>query len=285
MNLNNIFTAATATPFLCDESYIEIEPCSELKPYIKCFWGSKNPYNKLKENIPSRWLIIPDTCMDIIFNVSFTENRICNSFCALDERSYYINHENDKDELVSDFAIRFYAWGAAFFTDNSLKQTKNSVYDVDCFFPKLKREIEPMLFDKVDIYDRVTLVQNYLLNSINRKRHNRIVNDSLSEILLNKGNIRADRLAQSVFTSNRQLERLFNEYIGISPKKLSSLIRYQCLWQEALFAENLNLLDMAEKYGYSDQAHLLNDFKKFHGMTISEARKYAYTNVAFLQYK
>lgn len=285
MNFHNFYTTATAAPFLCDKSYVEIEPCSELKPYIKCFWGSKKPYKKIKTDIPTQSLIIPDTCMDIIFDVNFTQNKIDNIFCTLDERSYYINYTNDKTELISTFGIRFYAWGAVFFADESLNKTRNSAFEVDCFFSKLKTEIEPKLFDITDIDERVDLVQRYLLNNIHLNRYSSIMNNSISEILLNKGNIKIDSLAKSVFTSSRQLERQFNNNMGISPKKFAALIRYQCLWQEILLSGKIDILDLTEKYGYSDQAHLLNDFKKFHSMTIPEAKAYAYKNVAFLQYK
>lgn len=285
MKFNDIYNPVTALPFQCDDTYIEIKPRPELRPYIKCFWGSKAPYKKLKTDIKSEHSVIPDTCMDIIFDVNFTENKISNSFCTLDDRAYSILYPNNKEELVSTFAIRFYAWGAASFSDASLKDTKNSVYDVDCFFSRLKSEIKPKLFEVTDIYERINLVQQYLLTGINVKRYNSIVNDALAEILLKKSNLKIDSFAKSVFTSSRQLERLFDEYLGVSPKKLSSLIRYQYLWSEIVFSQNINLSDLTMKYGYSDQAHLLNDFKRYHNMSISQAKNYAYKNVGFLQYR
>lgn len=285
MNFNDIYNPITALPFQCDDTYIEIEPCSELRPYIKCFWGSRKPYKKLKADVASEHLVIPDTCMDIIFDVNFTENKISNSFCTLDDRAYSILYPNDKEEIFSTFAIRFYAWGTVFFSDVSLRNTKNSVYDVDCFFSGLKNEIEPKLFEITDIYERIDLVQRYLLSNIHLKRCNNTVNDALAEILLKKGNLKIDSLAKSVFTSSRQLERLFDEYLGATPKKLSSLIRYQYLWNEIVFSQNINLSDLTMKYGYSDQAHLLKDFKRYHNMSISQAKNYAYKNVGFLQYR
>lgn len=285
MNFNDIYNPVTALPFQCDDTYIEIKPCSELRPYIKCFWGSRKPYKKLKTDAAFEHLVIPDTCMDIIFNVNFTENKITNSFCTLDDRAYSILYPNDKEEFVSTFAIRFYAWGTAYFSDFSLRNTKNSVYDVDCFFSRLKSAIEPKLFEITDIYERIDLVQRYLLSNIHLKRCNNTVNDALAEILLKKGNLKIDSLAKSVFTSSRQLERLFDEYLGVSPKKMSSLIRYQYLWNEIVFSQNINLSDLTMKYGYSDQAHLLNDFRRYHNMSISQAKNYAYKNVVFLQYR
>lgn len=285
MKFNEIYKPATALPFLLNESYIEIEPCRELKPYIKCFWGSKAPYTKIKTDIPSERLIIPDTCTDIIFDINFTQNKINSSFCALDEHPYSIHYANDKNELISVFAIRFYAWGTIFFTQDCLKGSKNHSYNAEYFFPKLTREIKQILFDITDIYERIDIVQKYLLNNIHLKRYNGILNDALAEILTSKGSIKTESLAKSVFTSNRQLERIFSENIGISPKKLSSLIRYQYLWQEILYCAETDLTELAWKYGFSDEAHLLNNFKKFHNMTVSQAKSYAYKNVAFLQDK
>ena len=38
---------------------------------------------------------------------------------------------------------------------------------------------------------------------------------------------------------------------------------------------NGNILDMVEKYGYYDQAHLLNDFKKRHSLFPEQAVRLA----------
>lgn len=92
-------------------------------------------------------------------------------------------------------------------------------------------------------------------------------------------------LAGELHVSTRQIERIFRGNMGISPKKFSSLVRYQYLWQDILFWSRCNVQDAVYRYGYADQAHLLNDFKRFHGMTPREARQYALRDVAFLQEK
>ena len=65
---NCLYNPITATPFRNDSKYIEILPCQSLKPYIKCFWGTKRPITNIKKDITTDELIIPDTCMDIIFD-------------------------------------------------------------------------------------------------------------------------------------------------------------------------------------------------------------------------
>ena len=63
--------------------------------------------------------------------------------------------------------------------------------------------------------------------------------------------------------------------MGISPKAFSSLVRYQLLWQEMTGRPGFNILDAVEKYGYADQPHLLNDFRRRHLMNPKQALDYA----------
>ena len=63
--------------------------------------------------------------------------------------------------------------------------------------------------------------------------------------------------------------------LGVGPKRLSDLVRYQFLWQELLLDPRFQIQDAVQKYGFSDQAHLQNTFKKYHSMTPRQALVYA----------
>lgn len=58
-------------------------------------------------------------------------------------------------------------------------------------------------------------------------------------------------------------------------KPLSSLFRYQHVWRDAVYSKNFCVQDAVFRYGYTDQAHLLKEFKKFHSVTTREAVKQA----------
>lgn len=285
MNLYEIYNPITATPFVYSESYMEFAPCEELKPYIKCFWGTNMPYRQQKTNMKTRGVVTPDTCMDIIFHVDFTNNQIHGSFCGIDDRTFFTHNANEEEKLVSTFAIRFYAWSAYLFSEESMCDTKNAFFAVDYHFSRFKKEIEPLLFDVVSMKDRMRLVEKYLLNHIHSERNNHILTDAVGELLVQKGNIGIGQLSKEIHTSSRQIERIFHENIGISPKQLSSLIRYQYVWNDILYHPNFQVQDAVYQYGYTDQAHLLRDFKRFHSMGIAEAKRYALQHVAFLQEK
>lgn len=283
MNLYEIYHPITATPFAHSDSYMEVEPCDELKPYVKCFWGSSQPYQQPKTDIPTQGIVTPDTCMDIIFTVDFTGNQIDGLFCGIDDRTFWTHDKNEKDRMISMFAIRFYAWSVILFSEESMHEVKNKFFDPGYHFSKLKKELEPLLFDVVSMEERIRMTERYLLGHIHLERTNNIVMDAVAEILQRKGNLEVGQLSKEIHISSRQLERLFKENIGISPKQLSSLIRYQYLWREVLCHPQFQIQDAVYRYGYTDQAHLLRDFKRFHTMNPVEAKKYALEHVAFLQ--
>lgn len=280
MNLHRLYHPITAAPFLANETYTEYEPCEALKPYIRCFWGSRMPYKKRKQNI-SQQIVVPDTCADIIFKIDFTNNRINGRFCGIDDRTF-VTEDNATDDRTSVdageesvFAIRFYPWSVFLFSEETLRGTKNGFFDVDRYFSGLKKEIEPLLFEAVRIEERICLAERYLLNHMYHRRDQDIFLTAMSEMLQKKGNIAIGELSKTLPVGVRQLERIFGENIGISPKQLATLIRYQSLWHNMLFLPQFQILDAVCQYGYTDQSHLLRDFKKFHSMGPAEARRYA----------
>ena len=98
-----------------------------------------------------------------------------------------------------------------------------------------------------------------------------LVLDAVVQMIRTRGSLPLSSLLKDIHAGERQLERLFKNTVSLSPKKFSSLVRYQSLWQDVCRSENFDIQDAVFKYGYFDQPHLLNDFKKFHGMSFSDA--------------
>lgn len=282
MELFQLYRPITANPFRSDDSYREYEPCEALKPYVRCFWGSRRPYQEA-EREEDMSLVIPDTCMDIIFDVNFTDNYIDSSFCGINDRCFRSEKKIEKNGVVSTFAIRFYAWSAVFFAEESMREVKNGFFDAARHFSSIQKEIAPLLFDITSINERILLAEAVLMRYLKPNRKDRIITEAVGEMLRCQGNLRMDGLAAGIHVSNRQMERVFKENIGISPKILSSLVRYQYVWREALFQNDFQIQDAVSKFGYVDQAHLTKEFKKFHSVSIRSALTNVKKDVGFLQ--
>lgn len=260
----------TATPFERSAAYTELPPCDALKPYIRCFWGTPEPVRSTRHSEGNHGIVIPDTCMDIIFDLDYTHQTVQSSFCAIDENSYRTSGGTEAS-FSSTFAIRFYAWSAVLFADETFTGTKNQVFDPDAFFPNLRRELLPMLMSVTTLSERAEAASVCLLKRLNLNRLNVDLMNAVHDIVSARGTMRISELSAKNAVSKKRLERLFGENIGVSPKSFSSLIRYQMLWQELCFGGKSNILDLVDKYGYTDQSHLLNEFKKRHSMTPSQA--------------
>jgi AraC-like DNA-binding protein len=70
--------------------------------------------------------------------------------------------------------------------------------------------------------------------------------------------------------SIRALQRLFKAYVGASPKWVIRRFRLHELLERFHSGESLDGAQLALDLGYSDQAHLINDFRKLAGLTPTE---------------
>ncbi|WP_234124010.1 helix-turn-helix domain-containing protein [Clostridium hydrogenum] len=273
--LSDIYEPITAEPFINNEAYIEIKPCEELKPYIRCFWGTIKPHARNTNFQMKSGLVTPDTCMDIIFDIDINNNKLDDLFCGINDTSFVTKGQRESS-TTSCFAIRFYFWAVPLFSDETMNNALNAFTETGAYFKNIRRDFENILIEASSIQDRIAKAEQYFLKKLNLNRQNNNVMNAVYKIMKSRGTSSILEISEFGAVSKRQLERLFLEYVGVSPKKLSGLIRYQYLWQDILKDKNGDMQDFVCKYGYTDQAHLLKDFKKYHTMTPSEAIKLAY---------
>jgi len=76
-----------------------------------------------------------------------------------------------------------------------------------------------------------------------------------------------DDLAVRSGTNKRTLQRLFAEYVGVSPKWVIRLYRLHEAVDRLRSGERLDGAQLAYDLGYFDQPHLINDFKSLTGYT------------------
>ncbi len=266
--LSRLYHPITGTPFQDDETYREVAPCPALAPYIRCFWGSAHP---LPDHPHQGGIVIPDTCMDLIFHVDYANNRISSSFCALDEHSSLTGASNADGGLSATFAIRFYAWTACVFAEDTLHASLNGRYPAGAFFPRLQQALTPQLFDLTTLDEKVLAAERVLLSLLTLSKADPAVLNAIHHMLHTRGRSRICEVSAALALSPRQLERRFQAMLGASPKTVSSLLRYQLLWQDMVLNPRFDPLDAVAKYGYADQAHLLHDFRQHHLLSPRDA--------------
>jgi len=96
-----------------------------------------------------------------------------------------------------------------------------------------------------------------------------MINDVVSWLRDHPEVTRVDQLAAHVGLSERSLQRLVEQRVGMSPKWLIQRRRLHDV-VEGLKAGEASLADMAARLGYADQAHFTHDFRTMTGMTPGE---------------
>lgn len=97
---------------------------------------------------------------------------------------------------------------------------------------------------------------------------------AVSRIQLADGQHPIQHLFENMNLGQRQLERQFSRWLGISPKQFSRLQRIR-LARDLLKApkHTESLTDLALQAGYYDQAHFIHEFKQVVGLTPGQYQK------------
>ena len=251
-SLDTIFTTRTALPE--NVGIVEIEPNALLRPYIRCFW-------KYGDNTDVReFRIIPDCCADIIIPLDGSPS----VFVGASDKSFVT------PDIGDVFGLRFYAWAVAPFLHIGLKETFNGAVPIDCISNNFGR-VQNAILEADTTARQVELAEKYLLELFDGKLCFDIMN-GLYRAIKDNCRVTVKDLSDYCAVSKRTLERKFIDNIGVSPKTMIGLLRYQTLWQDCI-NDGFSAADSAYKLGYYDEAHMYNDFKRFHGIAMSEARK------------
>ena len=120
------------------------------------------------------------------------------------------------------------------------------------------------------VQEKIIIIEKFLAE-ISPQKDDKLINfhKTLQTIENDHSITSVDLLVEKTDIHKRSLQRQFKERIGLSPKWMIRKYRlHQAL--HLLEQEEITILDLVETLDYSDQAHLINDFKNMLGVTPSK---------------
>lgn len=89
--------------------------------------------------------------------------------------------------------------------------------------------------------------------------------EAMQFIRMAAGQHSVDELCSKVFVGKRQLQRAFQDNIGISPKTYGRIVRFKGAYDYVQRHPHATWTEISYHFGYADQSHFIRDFKEFTG--------------------
>jgi AraC-like DNA-binding protein len=249
------------------------EPNSELTEFVKCYWTLESA----KENTPLKNTIVPDGTMKLIFHYGDTyRHHPYNRESIILPKCFLIGQLTkpyvvEPIGITGSFVVRFHPNGFLPFSTIPIKEMENTAVPLDKLFGKDGEEIGENILNANSTFERIDLIETFLLKRLTDKQTiDNVVKSTVETILNANGQFSVYKHSLQNNINRRQLTRKFSTTIGLSPKQLSKTIRIQATLKKLLTNKVTSLTDLAYENEYFDQAHFIKDFKEFTGLTPKE---------------
>lgn len=249
--------------------YKSLPPPAHLEPFVDCIWilaGAKG------DGAAEPQIVLPDGKTELIVHFG-------DAFLKLEGRSYerqarvLMSGQLTKRIMLKSTAeigvvsIRFKAAGAARFFDLAYDRIVDRVVDFAKFEPAFSAAIHDRVARAGSDDDRLGAMVAALEERLTRESTEDVfVRQACQHIVRSEGGCSVQDLVKLIGFSERQLQRKFKRQVGIPPKILSRIMRFQKFLAMTKEADTLTLADAAAACGYYDQSHFIRDFTKFSGM-------------------
>lgn len=245
--------------------YREIKPTNSLAQFVECFWTLEN--EGISEPIKPE-SILPDGCVELILNfgAQFQEYKD-NGQKERQPRNLLVG-QMTRPVLISPtgsvqlLGIRFHPGGTFPFFRIPMQELTNRVLALGALTSEFERDLVARVEAARFPLLKIAAVEKLLAERVRSCKHESWLPELAANIVRRCGQVSMDALARAAGVSSRQLERRFLRDVGIGPKLLCRILRFQQVFR-AVQRDDLSWAAIAADCGYYDQAHLIRDFQQF----------------------
>ncbi|WP_264530393.1 helix-turn-helix domain-containing protein [Flavobacterium sp. N502540] len=245
----------------------EFVPAEALQKSIKCFWYDKIDYGKIQSNFE----VIPDGYAEIIFYFG-NELRISSSgvlkpltspfMIGLLHQPAVFNSVNSLEII----GIRCYPWMVFDLLGLSSQKGKEGVQVFEHPIAKLQSGLNDLIASH-KIEEAIAKVEDYFLTIVAKPGTNTLLSKAGAAMKVAGGSISVREVAAASHATIRTLERNFKQSSGYTIKDVSTVMRFEQVRNRLWLEPNLSIASLAQELGYTDQSHLIREFKRYSGTT------------------
>ncbi|HBG7285564.1 TPA: helix-turn-helix transcriptional regulator [Clostridioides difficile] len=247
---------------VCEDNFVYLLPCMQLKNWISNFTISFPNQTIISDN----YTIIPHGSVTLVFFYDATGLHSL-LFGPTTKPKTVGNIANRCDVIL---IIEFQP--AGFFPLIGIQQSEliDKVVPFSIINTSLDLEIKKIFNESLSIDKLILKLEELLISNIKIEYSYEFIL-AIQLIIENSGNISSQEISKKVFYSSRHLNRLFNQYLGLSMKSFSRLVRINKSIK-LLNNNKTSLMYICNELGFYDIPHFIKDFKIVCGITPQKYR-------------
>ncbi len=232
------------------------QPEKQLSPYVALIWVFESSFGV---PLADSRIIVPDGRAKIIvpyrnlFLVGIQRNPTTIASTATD---------------TGTIGVELTPKGLYHLFNLSMHEITDRMVSFEELFGPQGARLQTRVGDAQDPQEKIVLLQAALTHLLQKNdKEYALLDHTLDMLAQTHGMMRVQELAAHTGYTKRYLDRLFQEHVGVSPKSLASILRFQEVYQVWMQQKSPTFFRNQWPAYYYDQSHFIKEFKRFTGFT------------------
>jgi AraC-like DNA-binding protein len=264
-------------------------PAPTITDSVKCFWILEESQSVFNSDD-----VLPDSYSEVIINCG-APFRVETPGGWAEVPQVFLNRLQNKPVRfyasgpAQFVAVRLHPWAARAFLDDQTDLAATSVVPLSGLWQKLGKTVQAEL-RRGSYREAVACMSQFLSDYYRLDDYAGPIQEASKMLHESGGQMRVADLAARFYLSASQFERRFKHLTGVSVKTYARLVRFEAVRNHLWMNPAARATDLVSDFGFTDQAHLIHEFKALTNLTPGKFSERLHTRVPtredarFLQY-
>lgn len=246
--------------------YQTFSPAPRFKDLVRFYWV-------LESDLPYTHYGMADVCPELVFHYKgvfdelLEDNHREKSFVSGLSAQGYVRRRFEIKQGFGIFGVYLYPHALSLLFEMPADELTNQMPDLQSLLPQsLGKDLEDKILHACHTKERIQIIEEFFEKKLALSKFSQLPFSKVLQTIIKTPEITSVKyLAENYCLSERQLERQFKQFSGLSPKQFLRIVRFHRAMNE--YGNTLkSLTQIALDCGYYDQSHFIRDFKEFSGL-------------------